>query len=524
MWRNNGVSIDQCANLTKRHANNNKEQQKAKQYIALEELSLWLVCRAIEKILVLTIVIFCKTNFTLLSEYYLIKARILLSDNILERFMKWKDEYKRKLCTPEAAVSQFVRSGDGIFGGGANVACTTLDALFRAIDAGDLDGITLHIHSFCNPGFTLERYDFTQEQLRVPTFFMNAPDRALLKKGQCTFVPLQYGMYERYMTQMKPRVSIVPMSLPDDEGYCNIGPNGYTPAGLEASEIIIAQVSRHVPRVNGACHRYHVSRIDAIVEADDELAVVDNPDATVVEKQIAEHILNYIPDGACIQLGIGGIANAVGFGLKGKRHLGVHTEVLTESIVDLIECGAVDNSRKKFLPGKTAVGFVLGSQRQYQFIDQNEALLFERFSQIVNIQNIASNDNMISINGAVSIDLTGQVCAESIGRRQYSGTGGQLDFVRGAALSKGGASFIAIPSTVKTKDGIISRIVLDLAPGSIVTTPRTDVQHVVTEYGVATLQFCDVSERVRQMISIAHPDFRDELMFQAKQAGIGYIY
>jgi acyl-CoA hydrolase len=327
-------------------------------------------------------------------------------------------------------------------------------------------------------------------------------------------------MYERYMAHMAPRVSIVLMSRPDEEGYCNIGPNGYTPAGLDASEVIIAQVTKHMPRVNGTCHRYHVSQLAAIVEADDEMAIVNNPAATPVEEQIAGHILNYIPDGACIQLGFGGIANAVGFGLKDKRHLGVHTEVLTESIVDLMECGAIDNSRKTVLPGQTAVGFVIGSQRQYRFIDQNEDLIFDRFSEIVNIKNIAANDNMISINGAVSVDLTGQVCAESIGRRQYSGTGGQLDFVRGASLSKGGASFIAIPSTVKTKEGVKSRIVLDLAPGSIVTTPRTDVQHVVTEYGVATLQFCDVPERVRRLVSIAHPDFRDELLFQAKQAGL----
>lgn len=434
--------------------------------------------------------------------------------------MDWKTEYQSKLRTPEQAIAEFVRPGDGVFGGGASVACTTLNALFAAIERGELDGITLHIHSFCNPGLKLDDYNFTREQLILPTFFMNGPDRALLQKGKCSFMPLQYGMYERYMAKMAPRVSIVLMSPPDENGYCNIGPNGYTPAGLDASDCIIAQISSHVPRVNGTCHEYHVSQIACFVEADDELAVITNPSASPVEEKIAEHILNYIPDGACIQLGIGGIANAVGFGLKSKRHLGVHTEVLTESIVDLIEAGVIDNSRKSYKPGQSVIGFVFGTERQYKFIDSNRDLLFDRFGELVNIANIAANDNMISINAAVSVDLTGQVCAESIGRRQYSGTGGQLDFVRGASLSKGGASFIAIPSTVKTKEGIKSRIVLDLDQGSIVTTPRTDVQHIVTEYGVATLQFCDVPERVRRLISIAHPDYRDELTFSAKKAGL----
>ena len=191
-------------------------------------------------------------------------------------------------------------------------------------------------------------------------------------------------------------------------------------------------------------------------------------------------------------------------------------------MVDLMECGAVDNSRKTTYPGKSVVGFMHGTKRQYDFVDGNMDMLFCRFSELVNIPNIAANDNMISINGAVSVDLTGQVSAESIGPRQYSGTGGQLDFVRGAALSKGGASFIAIPSTARTRSGVVSRIVPQLAPGSIVTTPRTDVQYVATEYGVARLQFCDVPERVRRLISISHPDYRDELTYAARQSGLLY--
>lgn len=433
--------------------------------------------------------------------------------------MDWSQEYKQKLRKPKEAMEEQISSGDSIYAGGATVAKTTLEALFQIIDEGKVKGIILNAHSPVN-GLDLSKYSFTREQLTMDTFFMNPPDRAMVQAGKAFYMPLQYGMYKRYIDHVKPNVSIILMSPPDENGYMNIGPFGFHPAALASSKKIIAQVSKYVPRVNGTAHRYHVSEVAAIVEADDPMGIVNNPEATEIEKKISEHILEYIPDGACIQLGIGGIANAVGFGLKDKKHLGIHSEVLTESIVDLMEAGVVDNSCKAFKPGQTTLGFVLGTERQYQFIDQNKDLLFCGFEDIVNIKNIASNKNMISINAAISVDLTGQVCAESIGHREYSGTGGQLDFVRGASLSEGGCSFIAMPSTSETKNGRVSRIVLELLPGSIVTTPRTDVQYIVTEYGCVNLMFSNVADRVKKLISIAHPDFRKELTFGAKQAGL----
>ena len=436
--------------------------------------------------------------------------------------MTWQEEYRRKLNTPEEAIRKCVHSGDCIYGGGASVAVATLNALFAAIDEGALDHITLHAHSFCNPGFELEKYSFSPEQLRLPTFFMNPPDREALKNHKAEYMPLQYGMYDRYIEFHHPNVAIVLVSPPDENGYCNIGPFGFTPAAMSCAATIIGQVSKHVPRVNGSAHDYPVSRFAAFVEADDPLALLNNPPTSEIESRIASYILEFIKDGSCIQLGIGGIANAIGFNLKGRKHLGIHTEVLTESIIDLMESGAVDNSRKAFNRGYSTIGFVLGSQRQYDYIDNNKDFMFVPFREVVSIRNIASIDNMISINAAVSVDLTGQVCAESIGRRQYSGTGGQLDFVRGSSLSKGGASFIAMPSVAHTKNGPTSRIVLDLAQGSIVTTPRTDVQYVVTEYGCVNLMFSSVPDRVKKLISIAHPDYRDELVYQAKKAGLLY--
>ena len=438
--------------------------------------------------------------------------------------MDWKKIYQEKLRTPEEAIRENVHSGYSVFGGGTSLPVTCYNVMLKMIDEGELDGITLHIHSPCNEGMEFDQYNFSRDQLWVPTWFMNAPDRELVKQKKFTYMPLQYGMLTRYIEHMDPDICILLMSPPDENGNCNIGPNGYNTPALRHCKKIIAQISKYVPRVNGTFHDFHVSELAAIVEADDPIAIQNHPaTASPEEQKISEHILNFIPDGACIQLGIGGIANAVGFGLRDRKHLGVYSEILTDSIVDLMEDGIIDNSRKKLYPGQSCIGFCFGSQRQYDYINDNKDFIFLGFEDLINVKNIASIDNMISINAAVSVDLTGQVCAESIGHRQYSGTGGQIDFVRGASMSKGGYSFIALPSLAHTRqDGVKSRIVAEFDPGSIVTTPRTDVHYVVSEYGAVCLQFCDIPTRVKRMISIAHPDYREELTFQAKKAGLLY--
>ena len=433
--------------------------------------------------------------------------------------MNWEFEYHSRIRSAQAAIYENVQSGDGIYTGGPSSPTHTLNALFDAIQEEKLTGIELHSHTIFGD-LTLSKYQFTREQLKYHTFFSSEPDRIFMNGKKCSYMPIQYGQFTSYIETVRPEVCIVMMSPPDLDGYCNIGPAGFHPVALRCAKKIIVQISKHVPRVVGTSHRYHVSEIDAFVLFDDPMSIVPSVPPTDVDQRIADFILERVPDGACIQLGIGGVANAVGFGLHHKKHLGIHSELLTESIVELMEQGAVDNSCKKYRPGVSVIGFALGTERQYQYIDQNPDFLFAEFSEVINIRNIAANDHMISINSAISVDLTGQVCAESIGRQIYSGTGGQLDFVRGSVQSKGGASFIAIPSTVKTKQGVKSRIVMDLELGSIVTTPRTDVQHVVTEYGVATLQYCDVPERVRRMIAIAHPDYRDELSWSARRAGL----
>ena len=437
--------------------------------------------------------------------------------------MNWQTEYQQKLRSPEDAILENIRSGDHVYIGGVTVPTKSINALFNLVNENRLFGIKCYCVCTCNVGLDLDNYDFTPDQLTIDTYFMTGSERIYMGERKMFYSPMQFGNYDRCIATIRPRVSVVVTSPPDEEGYVNLGPACFSCTPLQLGERIIAQVSSTIPEVNGTCHRYHVSQIDTFVEGKEALAMAGNFTKTSpAEEQIADNILNYIQDGACIQLGYGGIANAIGFKLKSLKHLGIHTEVLTESIMELVECGSVDNSRKTYFPGQSAVGFVFGSQKQYEYIHRNKDFIFGTFSEIVTPEKIALNDNMISINGAVSVDLTGQVCAESIGARQYSGTGGQVDFVRGASLSKGGYSFIAFPSTAKPKAGRKSRIVFQLEPGSVVTTPRTDVQWIATEYGCVNLQFKSIPDRALALISIAHPDYRDELFYQAKKAGIIY--
>lgn len=272
-----------------------------------------------------------------------------------------------------------------------------------------------------------------------------------------------------------------------------------------------------VPYVYGEENLIHVSEADAIVEADQEL--VENPELPVDEtiQTISGFIVDQIPDGACIQLGLGGVANAVGYGLRTKNDLGSHTELMSDSIMELMKLGVVNNSRKQFMPGKTVASFTFGSRELYRFVDRNPDMYYMPFPIVNDPVNIAKNDNMISINTALSIDLFGQVDADNLAGKQYSATGGQLDFVRGAQMSRGGKSFIAVTSSFTDRSGQRrSRIVLQFPAGTAVTTPRSDVQYIVTEYGCVNLKPLTMRERVRAMISLAHPQFRAELTEQAR--------
>ena len=322
------------------------------------------------------------------------------------------------------------------------------------------------------------------------------------------------------MGKHRARVLLAAGSEPDEYGMISLGVAPFDPELLDYSEAVIVQVNRNMPFVYGANCQIPAERVTALVAMDEALPEMVMSPPNDAQRRIAGHIVERIPDGACVQFGIGGVSAAMGEALREKRDLGCHSEMLTEPIMALMRAGVINNSRKSFCPGRTVFTNALGTAELYRFMDRNPALEAHPTAWLNDPRNIAKNDGMISVNGALCVDLTGQVCAESIGFRQFSGTGGQLDYVRGARWSRGGKSFLTLPSVHVDKAGVQrSNISLTLPTGSIVTTPRADVHYIVTEYGAADLQDEPVDVRAKRLIEIAHPDYRDELTFQAKKAG-----
>lgn len=351
------------------------------------------------------------------------------------------------------------------------------------------------------------------------SWFSSGYARKAVNEGYADFIPNYYRDIPKIIREFYEYdafcVSVSPM---DKHGYFSLATNSsYSEAMISKARRIFVEVNRFQPRaVCGG--QIHVSQVEAIVENDQPLPVLPPAKLDEVSVTIGNLIAERIPDGACIQLGIGAIPDATGMALKAKHDLGIHTEMFTDSMVELIECGAVNNSKKQIHRGKSVTTFAYGSQRIYDYIDDNPAIAIMPVDYVNDPNVICQNDNVISINAALEVDLWGQVCAESVGTRHMSGSGGQIDYVRGACQSKGGKSFIAFTSTAK--GGTISKIKPILTPGAVCTTSKNDVDYIVTEYGVAHLRGHSLAERAKQLIAIAHPDFRDELSFEAKKRGI----
>jgi acyl-CoA hydrolase len=338
-----------------------------------------------------------------------------------------------------------------------------------------------------------------------------------------TFIPnhLHFAAKKR-IDYHKPNVYVGNCSPIDKHGYISLGLSAvYEREMIEMADIVILEINPNVPRTFGDT-LLHVSEVDYFIETDYAMPELPAAAPNEKDKKIGEYIAEYIEDGSTLQLGIGGIPNAVAQALMSKKDLGIHTEMFTDGMVDLYNAGAVTNAQKTLLPGKMVAAFALGSKKLYDFIDDNPAVAIMRGAYVNDPYVIGQNKNMISINTSVEVDLTGQCCSESIGTKQISGTGGQADTAIGAQNAEGGMSFIALYATAKVKDpktGEViekSKIVPTLAPGAIVSLSRNDVDFVVTEYGVAALRGTSVRERVKRLIAIAHPDFRDELTRDAE--------
>ena len=426
--------------------------------------------------------------------------------------------YQEKLTTPDKIARQ-VQSG---WLRGMDTATSQTPAIMTAIAeyirSSDITGVKVQALLDAYP-FEFYTDPTLAGKMTGYSWFSSSAARKAVNAGYADIIP---AYYRDFPTRIRAEydydavcVEVAPM---DRHGYFSLALNGsYIDAMLDKTKRIFLEVNDRQPR--GLCGSLiHISQVDAIVEYNHDLPVLPPVQLDEVSKTIGGLIAERIPDGACLQLGIGAIPDATGMALKAKHDLGIHTEMFTDSMVELIECGAVNNSKKQIHRGKTVTTFAFGSQRIYDYIDDNPAVEILPVEYVNDPDVICQNDNMISINAAVEVDLFGQVCAESVGTKHMSGSGGQIDYVRGACQSRGGKSFIAFTSTAK--GGTISKIKPILTPGAVVTTSKNDVDYIVTEYGVAHLRGRSLGERARQLIAIAHPDFRDELTFEAKKRGI----
>jgi acyl-CoA hydrolase len=426
--------------------------------------------------------------------------------------------YQAKLTTP-AQLAEVLQS-DWTLGMDAGPSQTPaiMSAFAAKVRESDLKGIKVQTLLDVYP-FEFYADNSLSGKMTGYSWFSSGGARKAINGGWADFIPAYYrdipGHIRREYEYDAFCVAVSPM---DKHGYFSLANSAsYSPAMIDKAKRIFVEVNVNQPRA--VCGpQLHISQIDAIVENNIELPVLPPVVLDDVSVTIGNLIAEQIPDGACIQLGIGAIPDATGMALKSKHDLGIHTEMFTDSMVELIECGAVNNSRKQIHKGKSITTFAYGSKRIYDYIDDNPAIELLPVDYVNDPNVICKNDNMISINAALEVDLWGQVCAESVGTKHMSGSGGQIDYVRGACQSKGGKSFIAFSSTAK--GGTISKIKPILTPGAVCTTSKNDVDYIVTEYGLAHLRGKSLAERAKALIAIAHPDFRDELIFEAKKRGI----
>ncbi len=428
-------------------------------------------------------------------------------------------------CDVHTAV-QVVKSGDRVFVQGA---CATPTALIEALVARgeELRDVEItHLHTYGPTPYTDEHW---RGHFSLRALFVGENVREAANAGRASYTPIFLSDVPVLFAsgeQLAIDVALVQVSPPDSHGICSLGPSvDVTRAAVDHARFVIALVNPNVPRTHGESF-VHVSHLDYAVKWDGPLYTVERREVKEAQAQTGRNVASLIEDGATLQLGIGAIPDAVLQALTDRRDLGLHTEMFSDGIIDLVERGVITGARKALDQGKLVASFVVGSRRLLDFIDDHPLVEMRPMNYTNNTLIIRQFEHMVAVNSAIQVDLTGQVCAESIGTYLYSGVGGQMDFMRGAALSKRGRPIIALPSTVRSPrnegpgqannmlepvEGLISRIVPVLSPGAAVTTSRAHVHYVVTEYGIAELHGRDLAERARNLIAIAAPQFREEL-------------
>ena len=431
--------------------------------------------------------------------------------------MTWEEKYATKINSAEEVMKKAIQSGQKIFiTGNASTPTPLLQPL--ADRATELSGLTASmVLAFGDMPIVA---DGMEKHIKVNALFMGQNVRGAVAKGKADYTPVflsEIPNLYRTDPELRPDVAIIHVSPPDEHGFCSFGCEvGISKPAAQTAKIVIAEVNEKMPRSLGDSF-INANRITHMIPTNRPLPEVVQGSIDPISQKIAETVsTELIRDGDTLQLGIGAIADGVlKSGVSDKRDLGIHSEMFSDGVVKLLEDGVITNEKKTFHQGKIIAGFYFGSNRLYDFVHNNPSFEMHPTDYVNDPYVIARNDNMVAINGAVEVDITGQVCADSIGQRFYSGIGGQVDFIRGAARSKNGRPIIALPSTAK--NNTISKIVSTLKPGAGVVTSRGDVHYVVTEFGVARLHGRSIRERVKALIGIAHPNFQDELTTYAKK-------
>jgi 4-hydroxybutyrate CoA-transferase len=430
--------------------------------------------------------------------------------------MTWFSQYQSRLTTPEEAV-KVIQSGDRVYlTGNCSVPQMILSALVkRANELHDVEitqVLTIGPAPHAEPGM--------EQHFRINNLFIGDNVRQAYHDGRSDFTPCFLSevplLFRNNLLPLD--VALIHVAPPDEHGFCSLGIEaGLVKTPAQVARTVIAEINEQMPRTLGDSF-IHFSKIDYAIPVDYALAELPMGETNELSIKIGQHIATLIEDGATMQIGIGAIPNAVLSFLLDKRDLGVHSELFSDGVMDLVQKGVINNERKSLHPGKIVAGFILGTRRLYGFVDDNPIVELHPSEYVNDPFVIAKNNKMVSINSAIEVDLTGQVNADSIGPKLYSGVGGQLDFVYGASRSEGGKPIIALPSTVTIRDGNrISRIVSMLKSGAGVVTTRNHVHYIVTEFGIAHLYGKTIRERARALIDIAHPDFREGLEREATE-------
>lgn len=437
--------------------------------------------------------------------------------------LDYLSQYRQKLCTPEQAV-QVIKSGDWVDYTTALGFPILLDAAL-AKRRDELEDVKIRGNLMFGPLRTVE-CDPTREHFYYNSWHCSSYERKLFDQGLCNYIPMIFRnvvpYYRHFLTVNVAMMCVTPM---DKHGFFNLScTTGVAKGILDKADIVILEVNEHLPRIYGGFDEsIHISEVDYVVEGEHPpLPQFPIKEPTPEDELIARQIVELIPSGATIQLGIGGMPDVIGSLLAQSdlKDLGMHTELCGDAYYELFKAGKLNNSKKKVHPNKSLTGILFGSQDLYDWADQNPGLIIAPLEYINNPGLIGQNDNMVSINNCISVDLYGQVCAESVGFRQISGTGGQLDYLTGASISRGGKAFICMTSSFTDKAGVQHSRVLPHFQGDIVTDPRSQAYLLVTEYGMANLAGRTTWERAEMLISIAHPDFREQLIADAERQKI----